>query len=514
MRAKSASRGERRGLDTEMRVRGWVAGCVGLLMVSICVWQILTVSRGLEVTRFRTASPPFTLVEPKAPERGSRPLVLVAHGIAGSEVIMRGFGYTLAYAGYTVALWDFGGHGANARPFSSGGASSALLEDAEAVLAQATAQSRQSGDARDQQAFAILGHSMGSGLALLFGQEHPETAATIAVSPTGQQVTTELPHNLLLMAGSLEGRFVGNAQNRLSEAGGEGGDPTVGSARRLVVIPGVEHISILFSPTAHAVARDWLDSTFGPQPGAVTYVDRRIRWYGLGLLGALVAAFSFAPLIGGSGTIPTPRSVRPLVWRLASLLGGGILSTLSLWLASHVGLEPHSFLGLIVGGYLLVWFALAGLASLLILWQRPLLPKPRALWAGLAAFLALWLGVGLLGQLVWLPWLLIPQRLMLWPLGVALTLPWFLAAGQVLEGSSAVGRTGWWLACSATVAGCTFVAFLLSPELGFLILILPVFPAILGFHAVVAGAYRPRWAFALSGSLFTSWLVLAVFPLL
>lgn len=81
-------------------------------------------------------------------------------------------------------------------------------------------------------------------------------------------MTTALPRNLLLMAGSLEPSFVRNAEQRLSEAGGPGGDPAAGTARKLLIVPGVEHLSILFAPTAHATARDWLDATFGHQPGA------------------------------------------------------------------------------------------------------------------------------------------------------------------------------------------------------------------------------------------------------
>ena len=88
---------------------------------------------------------------------------------------------------------------------------------------------------------------------------------------------------------------------------------------------------------------------------------------------------------------------------------------------------------------------------------------------GLLAFATLWLGVGLLGQLVWLPWLLIPRRLLLWPLAGLLLLPWFLAL--------------YWTqynAASETARG---------------------------------RALPGSWPFALSGALFTGWLLLTVFPL-
>jgi hypothetical protein len=352
---------------------------------------------------------------------------------------------------------------------------------------------------------------MGSGVALSFGQDHPATQATIAVSPAGQSVTPELPHNLLLMAGSLEAPFVHNAEVLLAEAGGPGGDPGLGTARELIVIPGVEHVSILFSPTAHAAARQWLDATFGPQPGAVPYTDRRMLWYGLGALGALLLAAALGSWV--AGPVPGGPPARPLWRRLVALAAGALGATLLLWLAGQAGLVLQDFLGLLVGGYLLLWYGLAGILSLLLLGTWPQRPSRRTVLGGLLAFAALWLGVGLLGQLVWLPWLLIPHRLILWPPGVLLLLPWFLAAGEAARQARGLARLGWWLADSAVIVTAIFLAIQLSPDLGFLVLILPIFPIVLVLHALTVASQRGSWAFALSGALFTSWLLLAVFPL-
>jgi pimeloyl-ACP methyl ester carboxylesterase len=493
-----------------MKRRHWTASGIGLALVLIAVWQLVGAARGLEITHTRADGFPLTRIAPAEGTADARPLVLIGHGFAGSTVLMRGFGLALAHAGYEVVLWDFDGHGANPQPAPFDGPEDALLRNAEAALAEA--QRRGWGDAGR---VAILGHSMGSGVALQFGQAYPETAATIAVSPVGQPVTRELPRNLLLMAGSLEAAFVRNAEARLAEAGGPGGDPAAGTARKLVIIPGVEHISILFAPSAHAAARDWLDATFGPQPGATEYTDRRVLWYGLGLLGILLLAGALAPMLtrGEADATSTPQPARPLWRRLGALAGGAIAATLALWLVNLAGLDLANLLGLVVGGYLLLWFGLAGLFSLVLLWPRWLPPSWRALAGGLLVFAALWLGVGLLGQLVWLQWLLIPRRLVFWPLGALLLLPWFLAAGRTVEGAGAVGRAGWWLAHSAILAGAQFLALQLVPDLGFLILVLPLFPIIVGLHLLAAAPYRGRWPFALSGALFVSWLLLAVFPL-
>jgi pimeloyl-ACP methyl ester carboxylesterase len=493
-----------------MKRSRWIVGAVGLLLALLAVWQILAAAHPLKITTVRLATPPLTVVAPEGVVSTPRPVVLVGHGFAGSKELMRGFALALAHAGYPVVLWDFDGHGANPRPLSFDASGDALLENAEAALVEAEARGLVT-PAR----VAILGHSMGSGAALAFGMAHPDTAATVAVSPVEREVTPTLPRNLLLMAGSLEGRFVRNAEGLMSAAGGPGGDPVTGTGRKFVVVPGVEHISILFSPAAHAAARDWLDATFGPQPGGSTHTDRRVAWYGLGVLGSLLVAAALAPLVvdasqtSTSASSPTSSPGR----RLGALVGGGLGATLVLWLAGRGGLGLRDLFGLLVGGYLLLWFGIAGALSLLLLRWQPSLPSRRAVLGAMMAFAVLWLGVGLLGEWVWLPWLLIPRRLLLWPLGTVLLLPWFLAAGETARAARAVGRLGWWLAHSVLLLGCFILALQLSPELGFLVIILPMFPLVLGLHALAVAEQRGSWLFGLSGALFVSWLLLAVFPL-
>jgi hypothetical protein len=150
---------------------------------------------------------------------------------------------------------------------------------------------------------------------------------------------------------------------------------------------------------------------------------------------------------------------------------------------------------------------------LIALWRRPR-PFTTAHFApALLASAVLWLGVGLLGQLVWLPWILIPRRLVLYPLGVLLAFPWFLALGMAQRTAQPWGRVAWWLVHSGLLAGALLLSLRLSSELGFLILILPLFPLILALHAWCTARMRGAWPYALSGALFTSWLLLAVFPM-
>ena len=117
------------------------------------------------------------------------------------------------------------------------------------------------------------------------------------------------------------------------------------------------------------------------------------------------------------------------------------------------------------------------------------------------------------GNFVWLPWLLVARRLILWLLGSILLLPWFLTVGGAISRESSAGKAGWWLVQSVILVGSLFLALSLNSELGFLTLILPLFPVIIGLHALAVALQQESWAYALSGALFTSWIIMAVFPL-
>jgi pimeloyl-ACP methyl ester carboxylesterase len=490
----------------------WISFSAGLVLLLLAVWQLRSAGQDVEITTLPGSLPPITLMTPTGESSAPRPAVLVGHGFAGSAAVMRGFGLALAHAGYTTVLWDFSGHGANPQPLPIEGSGDELLRDAEMAWEQANAT-----NLLEPGRAAILGHSMGSGVALDFGVRHPDTAATIAVSPVRRDVSEALPRNLLLMAGALEPRFAENAESLLDDAGGAGGDPNSGTGRKLAIIPGVEHISILFSPAAQQNAVRWLDGTFGAQAGAVPYTDRRIFWYLVGVAVMLLVSWSASPaVIELAGRDQTPLRAdqsRPLSWRLGALLGGVVGASLLYWADSSVGLHLNDAFGMLIGGYLLLWLAAAGAIALLLQRLTPSILTRRQLVYGLVIFGVLWLGVGLPGQMVWLHWLLIPKRLLLWPLGTALLLPWFLAVGEASNRARGAARIGWWLAHSALLYGGLFLSLTLDPALAFLMLIMPLLTVLLGLHALAATPYRGIWAYALSGAMFLSWTILAVFPL-
>ena len=479
---------------------------LGFFFIIVSIWQIFAAQKGLDVIHLHNTNPPVTIIFPSDSDPASRPTVLIAHGFAGSSVLMRGIALTLAHAGYTTVSWDFQGHGVNPHPMVPSSQSSNLLMDAESALAAAEATGL-----IDSSRIAILGHSMGSGVALSYGMTHPDTATTIAFSPVNQTITSVLPHNLLLMAGILEPQFTYNAEKVLALGGGQGGEIVKGTVRKLVIIPNVEHISILFSSKSQLTARSWLDETFGPQPGARVNDDRRIIWFGLGIIGFILSANASINLISHPGN--TKLNMKPLWIRMLAFLIGGLVASISLWLVSVGGIHINQILGLLVGGYLIVWFGVAGMISLLILRPNFSLPTSRELLIGLIAFASLWLGVGLLGNFIWLPWLLIPNRLLLWVPSAIILLPWFYTIGYATKNAKPTRLLGWWLYQVITILICLFLAITINPELGFLYIILPLVPVMIGLHMLVVSSKHGIWAYALSGAMFNAWLILAVFPL-
>ncbi|HEY9895052.1 MAG TPA: alpha/beta fold hydrolase, partial [Candidatus Sericytochromatia bacterium] len=271
---------------------------LGLLIIAILLvvssWLGIALARsGLEVRSFQKEGIPLLYLVPQRAK--AVPGVLVAHGFAGSKQLMLGYGHVLAHAGYAVMLWDFDGHGANGTRLQRYELQQNLDVALQALLEQPQV---------DPDRLALLGHSMGSGIVMNAGIRERVSeadgryrfAATVAVSPTGANVTPQSPRNLQLQAGSGEGRFVSNAERLLAQAGGENTNLAAGQGRSLVVIPGVEHITILFSDGSHEAALRWLDATFSRTNGS-QYVDRRMAWYGLHLLGWLVGLAAIAPLL-------------------------------------------------------------------------------------------------------------------------------------------------------------------------------------------------------------------------
>lgn len=467
-----------------------------LLLILLSWWRVAAAQAGLEVRSLEHDGVPMLYV---APQQGERmPGVLIAHGFAGSKQLMLGYAYVLAHAGYAAMLWDFGGHGANGTPLER----LTLQQDLGVAYTALLKQPRV-----DPTRLALLGHSMGSGAVMSAGIRNSDYAATVAISPTGAAVTSQMPRNLQLQAGSREGRFIFNAQRLLQEAGGENQNLAEGRGRSLVTIPQANHITVLFHNASHQVARSWLDATFSIQT-TNSYVDRRMAWYGLHLLALLMVLGAVAPALN----LPSVHRVR-MHWvrSWGGLLLAPPMASVVLTLSSRVG-EIQSLGGLLVGGAVGIWFFVAGIVWLVILSRLPH-PTIRVVVLGIALFILLWVAFGAMAQVVWLQWWLIPARLQLWPLLSLACFPWFLASGVAQQGVGVGSRLIWWLGQSVALVGGFFLTLQFLPQLSFIFLLLPLFPIFMAIFSFAAAMLNEAWSYALGSALFFGWVIAAAFPL-
>jgi hypothetical protein len=294
-------------------------------------------------------------------------------------------------------------------------------------------------------------------------------------------------------------------------------------------VPGVEHITILFSPTAHRTAVGWLEQTFGPQQ-ASDYQDMRMVWYLVQLVAWLLLAAAVTPVVrvnSNQYSVNSNQLARGRKGWVVGLLLGPWLATAVL--AGLNRLFPVGEVGgILIAGALGMWFLVMGLTWLGLAWffngdweigrlnllisQSPNLSISNLLY-GLAIFAFLWLAFGLMAQVVWLPWLLIPVRLVRWPLLAMACFPWLLAAGLAQHRASTGWRLAWWLGQSVVIVMGLVAAVFLIPSLFFLILVVPLLPIVIGIMALVGGAVDDPWAYGLGNALFFAWLLLAMFPL-
>ncbi|GAB7038441.1 MULTISPECIES: alpha/beta hydrolase [Catenuloplanes] len=276
-----------------MSIRPWWSAFVaGILAVAAGLTCLVLADRGLRSEPARADGVPVEIVR-AAGVSGARPAVVVVHGYAGSGRLMRPFADTLARRGYVVLLPDLAGHGANTRRLD-------VPSVIDPEIASVVAHARGLPDV-DPDRVTLLGHSMGAGAVVRSGAADPRIAATVAISLPGSG-TGPGPRRLLLIVGALEPAGFRAAGE---QAAGEqaAGDRSTGD-RRLVSVPFVEHISVLFAPRTHREAAAWLDAAVGNTAAGSGIVPlRRVTAGTFTLLGALLLLA--AALARGSAPRPT-----------------------------------------------------------------------------------------------------------------------------------------------------------------------------------------------------------------
>jgi dienelactone hydrolase len=495
--------------------RVWI-GVLAAAAFALSIAMLIAQGSGLAVTRDRVGTTPVTVY---SAGEGPAPVVVIAHGFAGSQQLMAPFATTLARSGYLVVTYDALGHGRNPAPMTGDvtqvdGATAALV--AELGRVSDWALGHPGGDGR----LALLGHSMASDIVVRRAIEDSRVATVVAVSMFSPVVTAEAPANLLIISGAWEGmlldealRVTGEFAGGAAEPGVTYGDPAAGPARRAAVAPGVEHIGVLYSATSQREARDWLNATFGRTgEGAV---DGRGKWIGLWIASAAVLAWAAAPVL------PVVRRAKPAVpVPTARIIAAGLLPALAT--PPIAVLMPLRLVPVPVADYLVLHFAvyglLTGLAIVLLHLPAPARPRigPLAV-AALALVVFAVLAVFLPLDRFVTAFLPTAQRAGLFlTLGLAVGL-YFVADEWLTRGPGAPS----WAYAFTKLAFLGSLALAIAIDLPRLFFLLIVFPVVVLFFVLFG--LGSRWSriwtehpmpAALANAVLFAWAIAVTFPVL
>ena len=473
----------------------------GAALVAIAWWQVWDTTAELTVTTLEQDGVPLDLLVPA--EAVDAPGIVVAHGFSGSRQLMRSTALALADAGFVVAVPDLSGHGANRSPLVRDDEGAGLVSDVlAAVDALAAVPEVRSGPV------GLLGHSMGSGAVLRTGIEYPDRiAAVVAVSPTDAEVTPALPGDLLLLAGEREPRFVANARSLLERAVDPDAPEGEGPRRELVVVAGVEHVSILFSARMHAEAATWFATTFDVAVSDDPRPVSPMAWWAVHLVGVVLLWRMLAPVLVDRIITDGGAAGRGL---LGAALGGIGATVVVAIIGATVDLTAVG--GMLVAPVLAGWLLLAGWAWSAV-GARPPRPDGRDLGWAVVLVLVLWLALGAMGPRVWLPASPGGLRLALVLPFVALALPWTLALAVTMQGPRGWRAAGRWVLLAVVTTLTLGLAAGFVPALGFLALLLPLIPVLLSVAVVVWLPVQRPWAGGLATAVLLAWMLALLFPL-
>ena len=89
-------------------------GFIAIVAIFSALFELHQFTNGLTITRVTIGGTPATIYRPQSGTPG--PVVVIAHGFAGSQQLMQPFAATMARNGYIAVTFDFLGHGRNPIP--------------------------------------------------------------------------------------------------------------------------------------------------------------------------------------------------------------------------------------------------------------------------------------------------------------------------------------------------------------------------------------------------------------
>jgi pimeloyl-ACP methyl ester carboxylesterase len=482
------------------------------------------------------------------------PVAIIAHGFSGNKEMMQTIGAEVAKTlSVRVMLFDFAGHGASPTGFVSNnaGVNDATVKNMATIGSVYDYVKQNYSKAK----IVLAGHSMGSGVVARFALEKPDIAAIVMISPAGTpDFSPQNPKNLLILVGdgdipvSIQGAKTGiNAATggQLSADFGSSGKFVGafgnGTARRLNVLSGQNHITILYVPDTVTAIADWYSQTLfeAPLRGERARIEldvlAALLWLGFGLACAYGLIFPAAYLLIGATQLQSSAQIirakfGSTLAGMGFILAGSVLAVL-LW----TPLKPPSIAGSALGSYLGGFFLVTGVIALAgLFWMErraPLAPLTaysqtanRANWQKIAAwgllpgvlFSLFYFTFGGFSAYTWSNFPLTLLRLPGFAVLVLCVFPYFAADEFIFRRMSVAGGYFAGLLSKAGIVAALFGAILLNPTLSFMFIVLPLLLIVNGLFAFFSiwlhRLTRDFLVGAILQSLLFAWLIAGFFP--
>jgi hypothetical protein len=343
-------------MSTDAVRRRIAVAAAALIMIAAGLFKLHGAGDELSITQNFVGETPVTIFRPLV--AAPAPVIVIAHGFAGSQQLMQPFAETLARNGYIAVTFDFLGHGRNPVPMRGDVTEGETITTellGELTEVASFARKIPGTDGR----VAVLGHSMASDIVVRFAKANPDVEATVAVSVFSPVATATSPRNLLVIVGALEPAMLRNEGLRIVNLGAGGtaiagetyGNFADGTARKLVLARGVEHIGVLYSHDSMVETLHWINAAFGKHQEG--FVDDRGRWLAVVFLGVVALAWPLSAVLPVAREMPAGAD---LGWKRLSIAAfvPALLTPLLLWKT------PTDFLPILLGDYLMLHFLLYG----------------------------------------------------------------------------------------------------------------------------------------------------------
>jgi pimeloyl-ACP methyl ester carboxylesterase len=546
----------------------WIAIQVALLVFFLGIFALSVLQiRGYEAGITRQSfvlhgriSAPVTRYTPT--RRAVNEIAVLAHGYAANKEIMSAFAVELARQGITAYTFDFPGHGASDVPYGSVEGSRVAVPRLVATLGEvvdyATAHAT-----TPQPKIVLIGYSLGTIAVGEYALQHPQQSdirATVLVAGILQDRLTPLvPRNVLVLSGQFDLPGINATAQRLMASGCGVALARVSDVytcntstpypRSRIVLPGLDHISIVTAASTHAAVLNWLHETVDARIGAAPVnADVRLHWFLLGVLAATLAVVPlvalgatalgrFQPASSGALSVPRPVADQAQVWKSIGMIAAALVAALGvihLWLPAGFWAPepfPFGFLNQQVSADVALFLLVAG--AFLWVGRRFLTLPPVTLSArnlremalqallALGVVVALYFTVGKLSSYAWESLALTPARLWHAAVYALMVLPFFAAVQAMLKSVAwqSGGRAAAFEGAATLLVLASFVGAILMnfARLSYLGILFPVvgilLVSLLGLNAWIRRIVPNSTALiAVMQSLILGWIFAATLP--